>query len=218
MNDSGGKPWIGRYYTEGWDGVILLVLGESSYGDKPTAPCDLVRHHIEEGTGHWCRTYTRFLHLLDPQNSALSDAEQRRKIWDRLAFYNYLTEVAGTRPRTPPLEGSWERSERSFFDFLQKLDPPPDGVIVWGYRLWYALEKKRGWLKGEGNNVGMIYWPGDRSKSLRAFALKHPSTRGMKDKEWALKLAEFLGKLRHKKSAVAFSDHFSLPRPAGNDT
>lgn len=141
MNEPVNRPWIGSHYKEGWEGVRLLVLGESSYGDKSTAPYVLVMHHIKDGTGHWCRTYTRFLHLLDHQNSNLSDAEQRTKIWDRLAFYNYLTAAAGMRPRTPPPEESWGKSEPALFGFLETLDPPPDGVIVWGYRLWYALGK-----------------------------------------------------------------------------
>ena len=200
MNEPVNRPWIGSHYKEGWEGVRLLVLGESSYGDKATSPFVLVMHHIQQGTGHWCRTYTRFLHLLDHQNSNFSDPEQRRKIWDRLAFYNYLTEAAGRRPRTTPPEESWEKSEPAFFGFLETLDPPPDGVIVWGYRLWNALEKKRGWLKGYGNNIGKIFWPADRSRSLPAFALKHPSSPGMKHDEWALKLGGFLDCLRNKKA------------------
>jgi hypothetical protein len=215
MLDSDTEPqsweWIGKEYANGWNGVCLLVLGESSYGENPTAPNILVTAYTSDEPGHWHRTYTRFLQMLE-NCKANPSKERRKQIWDRLAFTNFLTQAAGLKHRDQPPEESWGKSLPAFLDFLAKLQPPPDGVIVWGYRLWYALHGKLGCRWGDSavqclqwnseKKMGFIHWP--NGKPIPAMAIGHPATPATKHEKWAPKLAAFLNAIHGEKGEEGF--------------
>jgi len=195
------KAWKGAHYAKGFNGVRLLALGESSYGDTPTSPHSLVEDHIRgPARHHWHRTYSRFLWLLDSQGTWPSTLEQRQARWDQIAFTNYLIEVAGPGARKRPARESWGRSLAPFLAFLKTLKPLPDAVIVWGFPPWYALqgdptcqwgaERHQCLQWNKEKAMGFIHWPD--GPPLPAFALAHPSSPATTQRKWGPKLAAFL--------------------------
>jgi hypothetical protein len=190
----GEKIWRGAQYSAGWNGVKLLVLGESSYGDDATSPDTLVRLHIDGKGRRWGRTYTRFLQMLDFPNRRSTNPSGRQELWDRLIFMNFLEVAAGDGPRQAPKGDLWRKALPGFHAVFSEIVPAPDSVLIWGYRLWDALEKECECLEGRGDNTGKLILPG--IGTFEAFALKHPSSPGATSPEWALKLSQFLEKQR----------------------
>ena len=196
--------WIGRNYATGWNGTRLLVLGESSYGAEAPPPRFLVENHIQ-GTGRWRSTYTRFEKLLERCEGNPTE-EQRRAFWNRLAFTNFLNRPAALRPRSgrPPTE-LWAKAMPDFHSLIGRLTPRPDGIIVWGLRLWYSLEREPGCRWGSPScqslqwdpvrGRGQIHWPG--GPPIPAVAIAHPSSPVALNQKWAGVLPTFLVGLQY---------------------
>lgn len=190
--------WLGERYAGGRNGIRLLVLGESSYGEnlRATPPRVLIEHYLES-SARWHNTYTRFLKILTGQTAAPDD-RQRKAIWGELAFTNYLTRAAGFKAGDRPTEDQWEESLSDFFGFLTWLKPSPDAVIVWGMPLWKALEHNPGcrqcvrWNHMQG--MGYIHWPG--GAPMPAVGIAHPSAPVSGRLKWKKRLGDFLEKQR----------------------
>jgi|CXWL01.1.fsa_nt_gi hypothetical protein len=195
--------WVGDQYTNGLDGIRILVLGESSYGKdlKPTAPQDLIRNYFI-GHGAWRRTYTRFLKILSNETAAPT-TDERKDYWGRLAFTNYLSCAAGHKAGDEPSNEMWGASLENFFGLLAWLNPQPDGVIVWGERLHNALAHNPGCRWGNSQNqcwqgnkeqlMQFIHWPGGRP--IPAVYIAHPCTPASGSPKWTGPLHDFLRKL-----------------------
>lgn len=198
MNTSPSKhdewAWVGDRYAEGCDGIRLLVLGESSYGENllATSPRVLIEHYLEH-SARWHSTYTRFLKLLTGQTAA-PDKSQRKALWGELAFTNYLTRAAGFKARDRPTEVQWGESLPDFLKFLSWLNPTPDAVIVWGMPLWNTLEHNPEcqqcvqWNHTQG--MGYIHWPG--GQPIPAVGIAHPSSPVSCNTKWRKHLDDFL--------------------------
>lgn len=184
--------WVGKHYAEGWDGIRVLVLGESSYGTVATPPRVLIEHYLAS-SARWHNTYTRFLKILTGQTVA-PDREQRKNLWDRLAFTNYLTSAAGSKAGDRPSKTQWGDSLPNFVRFLGWLNPTPTVVIVWGMSLWNALEHDRGckqcvqWNHQEG--TGYIHWP--HGQPIPAVGIAHPAYPASSNAKWRKHLNDFM--------------------------
>ena len=151
------KPWVGKNYESGGIfGKKILVIGESHYcdgcntcGSRPNDDeCGVlteivVKIIINGGTSRWTGTFRKFEKSLIGHDTT---PEQSAKIWQSLAFYNYL-QVAVSNAREAGESHDYKASETAFFEVLDKLRP--DLIIVWGVtRMWDNMPSQ-GWEKGE---------------------------------------------------------------------
>ena len=167
----------------------ILVLGESHYCGDACADCGSQAHPecagftqkvvadylnpANEREG-WMNTYLKFERSLVGHET--TPAESRR-IWDDIAFYNYL-QVAVGGPRKAGTAEQYQAAAEPFFSVLNRLQP--DLLIVWGKRLWDNLPSER-WQDGEAVNVEGYsvqngYYLLQDGWRVRAFCVYHPST------------------------------------------
>jgi hypothetical protein len=131
------RPWVGdQYETEGFEGMQLLILGESHYGTPGPDDGGLTRHVVmkygrNEGR-HAFFTTTAKLVLGLTADDYLSD-EQQKTFWDRVAFYNYVQDYAGETPDGEVTPEMWRDAQEPFWTVVEKL--APDAIIILGKRL-----------------------------------------------------------------------------------
>lgn len=154
-------PWVGKGYEYGFDynndGTLLLgssenkrkkvlVLGESHYAGEGvnffnpnnsewnvfTRNC--VNNFIKRASwDKWMNTYTKFERSIVNKEIDANDSE---KIWEHLAFYNYI-QVPLYESRMKADDKDYQKAELPFFKVLSVL--LPDIVIVWGDRLYQKI-------------------------------------------------------------------------------
>ena len=186
------KPWVGKDYNSGGIfGKRILALGESHYCGESCKDCGNVcnaggcadftsRNCIEillEGeTGPWTNTMLKFERSLVNHNT---DLEERRGIWNSIAFYNYV-QKAQDGSRKAPEWVDFRNSENAFFEVLDELRP--DLMLVWGVtRMYDNLPGGERWREGEelvidGYKVKNGYYRQSDGKETRVLWLYHPST------------------------------------------
>jgi hypothetical protein len=135
-------PWVGAAYeSAGFDGLKVLLLGESQYDtregtalNRQPPKLERTRRLVEK----WAigrrkhRFYTTSAKLVEGPGG-----EGGAAFWRRVAFYNYIQEVVGSRPRQRPTNEMWDSAQAPFLDVLEQLRP--DCVVVLGKALWRAL-------------------------------------------------------------------------------
>lgn len=191
MNNIFFNPFVGpNYQTNGFNGVKLLILGESHYCGDQCDACGLqsnndcsdftkqvINIYFEYKQGkrpheNWMRTFTKFTNVIlekKVDNDTLID------FWDSVIFYNYV-QSSTKGPRIPPSHEQFEESVDGFFEVLDQYRP--DLILVWGERLWDNLHNGR-W--GEENILdnenGRFYYYKVGNKEIPAYKVYHPSTR-----------------------------------------
>lgn len=152
------KPWIGKDYHDGNEfGKKILVIGESHYcedcedvneSDCPDFTQNLIQKLVDGKTASWTGTFRKFERSLVGHETT---PEESARIWNSLAFYNYLqTAVDGPRKAGTPED--YDKSEDAFYEVLNNLQP--DAIIVWGVtRMWDNMPS-RGWKKGAHGSGG----------------------------------------------------------------
>lgn len=119
------KPWIGEdYETGGIFGKKILVVGESHYcghcercGDVANAEecAEFTTNHciqplLDGYTAGWTGTFHKFERSLVGHETDLNES---RKIWNSVAFYNYI-QKAMDGPRTSPDWTDFRDAEAAF--------------------------------------------------------------------------------------------------------
>ncbi len=137
LEELGLAPWIGERYGVGSRfGVPVLVLGKSSYGRgraaRPMGTKEAVRwftqrDRTQEGSRHWY--FTMVANVLRMQTGSIDDADLAR-VFQEIAFYNFVPPIAGDLPRSQPTAHQWARAEAPFRTVLGSLRP--DAVLVVG--------------------------------------------------------------------------------------
>ena len=137
------KPLIGQRYKD------ILILGESHYCDKGCSDCGICQAHSE------CANFTRrvIADYLDPRNEREgwmntylkferslvgheTTPNESARIWDSIAFYNYL-QVAMGGPRQAGSTEQYRQAGTALFEVLEQLRPKL--MIAWGKQLWRNL-------------------------------------------------------------------------------
>ena len=59
---------------------------------------------------------------------------ERSVFWNTVAFYNYIPEIVGDRPRIRPSDEMWERANKPFEEVIDVL--APNHIVVVGKTLW----------------------------------------------------------------------------------
>jgi hypothetical protein len=126
-------PWLGPRYTDGGlEGTKLLVLGESHYGEdeaqRSSFTKDVVRSHVYGGRHAF---FTMIAKLVVGRGAANHIPQFERKwVWDRIAFYNYVQSLAGTGPDGTVTDSMWKEAKRPYLDVVEVTDP--DAILIVG--------------------------------------------------------------------------------------
>lgn len=173
------KPWIGKNYQSGGIfGKKILVLGESHYCDDSegtdftTAVVnDYLNPEVERDK--WMNTFLKFERSLV---NHITDTEESKKIWDSIAFYNYL-QFPMDGARQAGTKRQYSDSIGPFFEVLNDLRP--ELLIVWGSRLWNNLPNE-GWVGGkeieiDGYSIMNGAYKLNDGSLVRTICVYHPS-------------------------------------------
>lgn len=194
------KPWVGKNYQNGNEfGKKILVIGESHYcedcEDVNESDCSdftqkLIQTLVDGKTASWTGTFRKFERSLVGHETT---PEESARIWNSLAFYNYLqTAVPGPRKSGTPED--YDKSEDAFYEVLNTLQP--DAIIVWGVtRMWDNMPS-RGWKKGDeievdGHPLKQGSYTLDNGHEIKAIWINHPSS-GYSWERWNKAIKEVL--------------------------
>lgn len=190
MNTVFFSPRIGKDYARGGIfGKKILALGESHYCGSGCADCSECGKHPEcsdftTNVVNWCldssveregwmNTYLKFERSLVGKETTPLES---RKIWDSIAFYNFL-QVAMGGAREAGTNQQYRAAAEPFMQVLEELQP--DVLIVWGVRLWNNLPN-RNWTDGpkvsvDGYEVQNGYYTLPSGKKVKVVCVYHPS-------------------------------------------
>lgn len=185
------NPNVGKNYElEGYNGLKLLILGESHYcgedcedcGKESQSECSNFTLNVlnsylnyKRGSGEherWMNTFTRFTNILLGEQV---NNETLINFWNAVIFYNYV-QSSTNGPRIAPTPKQFEDSKDGFIKILKKYKP--DLILVWGERLWNNLPNTGRW--GEENILdnanGRFYYYNINNKEIPAYSIYHPSS------------------------------------------
>lgn len=184
------SPRIGKDYARGGIfGKKILALGESHYCGSGCADCGECGKHPEcsdftTNVVNWCldssveregwmNTYLKFERSLVGKETTPLES---RKIWDSIAFYNFL-QVAMGGAREAGTNQQYRAAAEPFMQVLEELQP--DVLIVWGVRLWNNLPN-RNWTDSpkvsvDGYDVQNGYYTLSSGKKVKVVCVYHPS-------------------------------------------
>lgn len=184
------KPWVGKnYYSGGIFGKKILVLGEAhlcdgcencGHGESAEECADFTSSNCIEvllggESGSWTGTFHKFERSLVNRETSLEDSQ---KIWNSLAFYNYV-QKAMSGSRKSPEWVDFRDSGDAFFEVIDELQP--DLIIVWGVTRMYDFLPAGGrWRKGvqleiDGYTVKNGYYRLSNDNETRVIWVYHPS-------------------------------------------
>ena len=126
-------PWVGSMYCSlGFNGVRLLILGESSYGAAGSANRSGTIDDVRElGQRAPNRFFTKIFKLVSGVNSV--SASDRAEFWEHVAFYNFVQSLVGDRSRLRPTAKMWTDATAPFLDTVAELQPHL--VVALGFKL-----------------------------------------------------------------------------------
>lgn len=164
-------PWKGRDY----DKTRLLLLGESagSWRNKDgiwqnpslDLPSELVEEVIEGLGGN-----SRFANCLSwgLAGEEWPSKEQQRRVWDRVAFTDFVNGTIGRGPGTRPTSKMWEAAKRAFPKLLAELKP--QRVIVIGKTMWGWMPRTHVYVSADMRGYKL-----PNGEVAMCWALPHPS-------------------------------------------
>lgn len=183
-------PRVGKDYNKGFNGVNLLILGESHYCGEGCPNCgnplnnncfdftiNALDRYIDykKGKGeheYWMNTFTRFTNILLEEQV---DNKILINFWDSVIFYNYV-QSSTEGPRISPTSIQFEESKNAFIEVIDEYEP--DLILVWGERLWNKMPSIGRW--GSENILdktnGRFYYYKGKNKEIPAYCIYHPSS------------------------------------------
>ena len=176
-------PWVGDNYWRGFEGgPRLLILGESHYDDDgpdKSLTQQLTREYAEGKWRH--RFWTMTMQVVTGRDKSEID---RMRFWQSVAFYNFIQEFVGSRPRTRPSAEAWLSASHPFEAVLEALRP--QALLVLGVALWDNLPKYG--REGPMLRVGELWreswlYPLPESSEVLATSINHPSS-GIRWETW----------------------------------
>jgi hypothetical protein len=124
-------PWVGSQYDSGgYHGLKVLFLGEAQYSTTGTyelipecrnSTCEYVTRLAIHRTPP-VSFYTKVTRLLNAGCSLPGRLEDRKSLWDQVAFYNYLQQWTPSG-RTVPDKSIWDAAASPFIEIVQSIRP-----------------------------------------------------------------------------------------------
>lgn len=194
------KPWKPTGTDPRFEGVRLLVLGESHYEEGGTSSfldADAGNDWTQQVVREWgvkpVRRQVFFANLFTMLTGQpwIIDSNDLAPLWDSIFFYNYVQKLVPGGPGHSPSPSMWSDAEQPFRDVLEEI--APDAVLVVGQRLWDNMLKQDEELGAYPEGLGLIcgYRLND-GRVVPAAHTRHPSSRGFAPLEWHTRIHQFL--------------------------
>jgi len=195
------QPWIGpKYFTEGFNGKRILILGESHYcnGCEDDGPCgiipdkktipdclsnmtmDLIKNHLNKA-----KKITFVTKLENALNAAMDFSDNKQSVFEHIAYYDYIQQIVAETPGILQIKKCGERAQKPFSEVLEYLKP--DFMLVLSERLWNNMpgETNVDWPLFKEISIDgkedRIYWSGLNKKlPIRMYSF-HPRTNMFRD-------------------------------------
>lgn len=195
------QPWVGKKLTDGFNGLRLLILGESHYCSSELMPngrcfptcikenmksdCFVkTQDVVEDFVYNYEKVLTEYKRILGTflcfERAVLGkelSQKEREKFWESVIFYNYI-QYSQSGPRGKLQQVSWEQSELAFKELLELY--MPDRIIVWGARLYNDVLPNWGGVGSKlyinENDCTDIWTYTIKGKEIPAMKVLHPST------------------------------------------
>jgi len=175
-------PWIGSGYWNGFNGLKILVLGESHYcASEDDAVCtitrDVIRDLMDPSSPHeyYKNTYTKFVGAMVGHRGPTY--EEKSFVWNNVAFYNFV-QFPMTGPRRAPSSEEFQLSDDAFFKVLSVLRP--DLIFVWGKRLYNHLpnfgSQGKDILAPNGKWIETWQYESPDGGVVKIIPIRHPSS------------------------------------------
>lgn len=176
-------PHVGRrYWTDGFNGRRLLVVGESHYSGSKDSVQDyrqnnwLTRDVIKrQWNGEDYSYHKKVAHAIAGRPL---EPREIRPFWESLAFYTFVQDIVGVGPRVRPTKALWDEGLDLLPDVIEKLKP--DFVIATGSDLWKRLPSWDPdlWLKLESKRIETCVGTTESGHRFRATYMDHPASWG----------------------------------------
>jgi hypothetical protein len=142
------RPWVGSHYERGYQGVRLMIMGESHYRDKE-------KNDVPEDASYTRRTITRycggrnfkfFTNVMQLVTGGTpKDTAARCAFWNAVSFYNYIQRIL-ERNSERRTRAMWCEGLAAFVGAVKELRP--ELVIVFGKSVWDCLPFDSAHMKG----------------------------------------------------------------------
>ncbi|MBI4882203.1 MAG: hypothetical protein HY812_21455 [Planctomycetes bacterium] len=193
------KPYVGpKYGRSNPYGGRLLVLGESHYvGESGVRRASLTELVVQEYlAGEYASRFLTMVGQLIHGSRDICD-EDKKAVWQSIAFYNYIQSSVGRRPRMRPRAKQWDAAQTPFLAVLRVLRPA--GIVVLGDELWTKLPPaERGPVLRAGRSKVLTkrYAWSSRGEGAIAVGVRHPAGQGFKFRKYAPMVAALLQHIR----------------------
>jgi hypothetical protein len=205
------NPWNLHADVE-FDGLRLLMLGESHYDDSPKPERDpaIIANSTVQAVRDWSenrdhRGQRFFPYIFETVTGATWAAASTDvvRFWKSIYFYNFVQEFVGAGPRARPTSAMFRRSDSAFSAVLNVIKP--DAVLVLGEGLWQSMADSEQLGPGLPQGLGKTYWfdTGGEGRALAAH-IRHPSSAGFSPWRWHAPVKEFLELCRREKASLRY--------------
>ena len=180
-------PWIGPDFGKrgnALNGKRLLVVAESHHASGPehaigtTVPdftIGVVETYKTEPREGWMRTFDNIAAAISDRSKPELGREGVNRIWDSIAFYNYVPVFAATAARQRPTVEMFRLGEQPFRRAVDQVKP--DAILVGGYRTWdWLIYHQADPIHHKPVDPAQPFIPLARVGGLTAMRMKHPST------------------------------------------
>jgi hypothetical protein len=175
------KPilWEGASYkSDGFRGKRLLILGESAYGSRTWTQDEQNGFILANLTGTESHSfYTKVYHSFSDVPKRVS-MKQFREFWDSIAFYNYIQETVGPRPKYRPEIEMWVRWKEPCVAIIGSISP--NRILVLGRQLWRTLHDLKLLRTHDDTTSDFIA----ENATVKCSHIPHPASVGFRPSDW----------------------------------
>lgn len=206
MTNPNFEPWKPPGDDPRFNGVRLLILGESHYDEGDAYSPDEQREFTKDIVRRWgaeAKGYQRFFANVfrtfnDGESHHTSDAF--RDFWGKVFFYNYVQELVPGGARVRPSSQTWANSADAFHSVLD--DVKPDAVVVVGRTTWNMMsERNAKRIADDPDGLGAVWLYEYDGGQCYVAHTHHPSKTGFSAAERRPKVKQFLEWVRRKAEA-----------------
>lgn len=178
-------PWIGSEYATGYNGIKLLIVGDSHYGDPPGKEINFTRDVLGRHLSGEKRV-SFFTLIARAITGEANEQLNQDKFWNTVAFYNYIQTSMDDFDVRPTSEQAIEAQD-AFKEALDVLQP--DRLILLGNMVWDMTpsDGKEGYVIILSNtNRQMLTWhyPTNTGKVIYTGKMEHASSRRFSPDSW----------------------------------
>lgn len=180
-----------------FNGLRLLIVGESHYDEGEPPPAEQVSSFTSEIVTRWganAEGYTRFfgnIYATFNDDGAHWSSDEFKRFWNSVYFYNYVQSFVEGNARVRPTAEQFSESADAFHAVLDELKP--EGIVVVGQTIWDSMSDRGAKLvERDEDGLGSIYRYEYNGGTCLAGHTHHPSSIGYSADYWKPRVKRFL--------------------------